>query len=177
MPDIYKGKIIHVKTCKIKFPDGHTSLYECVYHKPAVMIIPLVNNDKIMLIHQYRPVINKKIWELPAGLIEKGESPRQTAQRELEEETGLKTQNLINLGTYYSSPGFTDELTTFFLAKNCIKSRQKLDPDEKILTKPFPMKYLFKQIKQNKIQDIKTVTGILMALSYTFQPFSAHIII
>lgn len=166
MPLIYKGKIINVTTKKIRFPDGHTSIYEYVFHKPAVMIVPVVDNNKILLVRQYRPVINRKIWELPAGIIDKKETPYQTAIRELEEETGLKARKLIKLGAFYSSPGFTDELTTIFLAKEIKKTRQKLDPDENITLKTFSISSLLKKIKEKKLTDSKTVMGILITASY-----------
>ena len=162
MPDIFKGRIIHVKTQNIKFPDGHTSLYECVYHKPAVMIIPVLENNKLLMEKQYRPVIKKSIWEFPAGLVEKGETCRQAALRELEEETGLQAKKLTKIGVYYSSPGFTDEKTTFFLAKNFQKTKQKLDPDEDLILKAFSYRELQTRLKKNQFIDLKTAAGILM---------------
>lgn len=163
---IYKGKLITVKTKRIKFPDGHTSLYEFVFHKPAVAIVPVIDNSKILLIKQYRPVVNKRIWELPAGIIDKKESPYQAAKRELEEETGLKPKKLIKLGTFYSSPGITDELTTLFIAKDFIKTKQKLDKDEDIKLKIFTIDDLLKKIREKKLSDSKTVSGILLTVSY-----------
>ncbi len=163
---IYKGKIVTVKTKKITFKDGHTSLYEFVLHKPAVAIIPVIENKKIILVKQARPVINKNIWELPAGIIDKNETPYRAAKRELEEETGLKAKKMKKIGAFYSSPGFTDELTFFFIGKNFIKTRQKLDKDENIILKTFTIKRLLKMIKENKLTDAKTVLGILWTVSY-----------
>lgn len=158
---IYKGKIITVKTKKIKFPDNHTSLYEFVLHKKAVAIVPIVDNNRIMLVKQYRPVIDKKIWELPAGIIDKNETPFQAAKRELEEETGMKAGKIKKMGTFYSSPGFTDELTTIFAAMDLKKAEQKLDRDEDIIVKTFKIDKLLKMIKEKKLMDSKTVLGVL----------------
>lgn len=165
MAAIFKGKIITVKTERIKFPDGHSSLYEFVLHRPAVAVVPVVDKNKILLIKQFRPVVNESVWELPAGIIDKNETPVKAAGRELEEETGLKPKKMIKLGRFYSSPGFTDELTTLFLASEFIKTRQKLDRDENIIIKIFTIKALLKMIKQQKLIDSKTVMGILLAVS------------
>ena len=166
MAMIYNGKIITVKTDKIKFPDGHTSLYEFVLHKPAVAVVPVIDNNKILLIKQFRPVVNKKVWELPAGIIDKHETPVQAARRELEEETGLRPKKMKKIGMFYSSPGFTDEMTTLFIARDFIQTEQKFDRDENITMKNFTIKALLKMIKEYKFIDSKTVMGILWTASY-----------
>ena len=164
--EIYKGKIIDVKTEDIKFPDGHTSLYEFVQHKPAVAVVPIIDKENILLIKQYRPVICKKIWEIPAGLLDKNEKPLQAARRELEEETGYKAKTLIKLGAFYSSPGFTDEYTTIYLAEDFQKTEQKQDKDEDIKIHIFSIYDLLKKVKNKKIEDSKTVMGIIWAGIY-----------
>lgn len=166
MKTVYKGKIITLKLKNVKFSDGHISLYECVLHKPAVAIVPVIDNNKILLIKQLRPVINKRIWELPAGLVDKNEKPADAAKRELEEETGFKPQKLVKLGEMYSSPGFTDEKTTLFLAKDFIKTEQKLDKDEEIEIAIFSFDVLLNKIKRNQLKDAKTMLGILLAIDY-----------
>lgn len=163
---IYKGKIITVKKQKVKFSDGHTSEYEFVLHQPAVAVVPVIDNHKIMLVRQFRPVIGKKIWEVPAGLINKGETPFQTAKRELTEETGLKADKIIKQGSFYSSPGFTDEKIICFLAREFVQSGQKLDQDEDIETGIFPIRDLLKKIEDQKLLDVKTVLCILMTERY-----------
>lgn len=159
---IYKGKIIELKTKKVYFTDGHSSLFEFALHQPGVVIVPLLKNNKILLVKQYRPVVDKKLWEVPAGIINKNETPLHCAKRELEEETGLIPQKMIKLGSFYSSPGFTNEKTTCFLAKEFIHSKQKLDPDEMIEIGYFSFTELLKKIKSNKIIDAKTVLSILI---------------
>ncbi len=158
---IYKGRVITVKKKSVKFSDGHTSDYDFVIHKPAVAIVPVINKKSIMLVRQYRPVVNEHLWELPAGIIDKGETPYQTAKRELEEETGLKAKNMIKMGECFSSPGFTNEKTTLFLAQDFIQSKQKLDKDEEIEFNIFSFKDIINKINNRKITDAKTILGVL----------------
>lgn len=166
MKTVYKGKIVTLKLKRVKFSDGHISLYECILHRPAVAIVPVIDNNRILLIKQLRPVINKKIWELPAGLIDRNERPVDAAKRELEEETGLIPQKLIKLGLIYSSPGFTDEKTTLFLAKEFIQTEQKLDKDEEIEIGIFSFDVLLNRIRKNQLKDAKTILGIMWAIDY-----------
>ncbi len=171
MKTIYKGKIVTLKIQKVKFSDGHSSLYESILHKPAVAVVPLIDDQHILLIKQFRPVTNEKLWELPAGLIDGNEMPRAAAKRELEEETGFRAKKIIKLAEFYSSPGFTDEKIFLFLAYNFVKTKQKLDEDEKIDVKIFSIDTLLKMIKNNKIKDAKTILGILLTNQLLFSPY------
>jgi len=159
---IYEGKIIKVFTKEITFSDGHSSTYEFVEHKPSVALIPIIE-DKIVLVEQYRPAVEKKCLEVPAGLIEADENPIDTARRELEEETGYYAEDIIELLSAFSSPGFSTEKTHFFLAKKLKKTQQKLDPDEEINVKLFSIEQLMEMIKKSEIQDGKTIISVFLA--------------
>ncbi len=164
MKTVYKGKIVTLKLKDIKFSDGHKSQYEFILHKPAVAVVPVFDNNKILLIRQFRPVIKKKIWELPAGLIDKGETPISAAKRELEEETGYKAEKIFKIAEVFSSPGFTNEKTDLFVAKRLVKTKQMLDADEEIEIKIFSIDELLKMVQDNTLVDAKTIMGILMTI-------------
>ncbi|MBU1077397.1 MAG: NUDIX hydrolase [Spirochaetes bacterium] len=166
MSVIYKGKIITVKNEEVTFPDGHSSMYEFVLHRGAVAIVPLIEKNRVLLVKQYRPVIKRPIWELPAGLIDEGETPFHAAKRELKEETGFIAGKLIKVGAAFSSPGFTDEKTIIFFAKDLKKTKPNLDPDEKILTRVFSIPELLEMIEKKKLSDAKTIMGILQVYTY-----------
>lgn len=162
---IYEGRIIKVFTKEISFEDGHSSTYEFVEHKPSVALIPIIE-DKIIIVEQYRPAVERKCLEIPAGLIESDENPIETARRELEEETGYYAENIIELLSAFSSPGFSTEKTHFFLAQKLKKTQQKLDPDEEINVKFFTIEKLMTMTKKGKIQDGKTIIGLFLASQY-----------
>ena len=162
MKTIYEGKIVTLKIDEVE-KDGRKVLYEHVIHKSCVAVLPIFDSEKALLIRQYRPVIGKWIWEIPAGVMDGKEKPIQAAQRELEEETGYKAKKFIKLGEVYSSPGFTNELTHLFIAKELIKTEQKLEPDEMIKIEILSFKKIFKMIEKNEIKDSKSILTLLWA--------------
>lgn len=167
---IYNGRIIKVETRKMKFPDGHTAIFEFVWHKPAVAVIPVHSDGSIMLIRQFRHPVKSRLWEIPAGLIEKNETPLQTAKRELKEETGLHAGSWKKLQRIYSSPGFTDEQTHLFLAAKLTQKKADQDPDEDIISRWFTSEQLKKKCVKGQIRDAKT----MLALMIYFQYYEIH---
>ncbi|MBN1899302.1 MAG: NUDIX hydrolase [Spirochaetes bacterium] len=166
MAMIYKGKIVTLETKKVRWPDGHVSNYECVYHNMAVAIVPVIEKKKILLVRQLRPVVGRKMWELPAGLVDGKEKPVDTARREMEEETGLVPRELFTLGEFYTSPGFTDEKVVLFLATEFDKGEQNFDPGEDIEINYFAIQDTVKKIRKNQIKDSKTIIGLFWALDH-----------
>lgn len=162
MKTIYQGRIVTLKINETKSKTGDKIIYEHVLHKNAVAIVPVIEKSHILMIYQYRPVIGKWLWEIPAGLIDGNESPLMAAKRELEEEAGLIPKKLHKLMEVYSSPGFTNEMTHLFYANEFIQSKQKLEPDEKIKTKILSLKEIKKLIEKNKIKDAKTTLAIIL---------------
>ena len=117
--------------------------YQVVHKKKnAVAILAKTNMEEIIVVKQFRPAIEKEIWEVPAGVIEEGETPLQTALRELEEETGYTSDKAYMMGEFYSSPGFCDEKIYVVMLTNCTKvpddKRKPMDKNEKIETKLIP---------------------------------------
>jgi ADP-ribose pyrophosphatase len=130
----------------------------------TVGILPLIGKDKIVLIRQFRFPINKEIWEIPAGKLDKGEKPEIGAKRELEEETGYEAKELKKIGEFYLSPGYSTEYMYLFLAKRLKKGKQSLDKGEKIKeVKIFSRKEVLKMIKSRKIVDAKTILALFFS--------------
>jgi ADP-ribose pyrophosphatase len=124
----------------------------------TVGILPLIGKDKIVLIRQFRFPINKEIWEIPAGKLDRGEKPEIGAKRELKEETGYEARELKKIGEFYLSPGYSTEYMYLFLARRLKKGEQNLDKGEKIKeVKIFSKKEVLEMIKTRKIVDAKTV--------------------
>ncbi len=157
---LYKNKIITLEERLQKLPNGKSKKITVVKHSKVSVIIP-VRNGRFVLENHYRPVIRKWILELPAGFVDKGETPRQAAIRELEEETGLKSKRLRYLFKNYSSPGFTDELAYFFLADRFEDGVRKLEDSEILNIKEISVGKALQMVKSDRINDSKTIKGIL----------------
>src|SRR6185436_15410404 len=117
--DIYRGKVMALRADEVVMPGGGTARREIIEHPGAVAIAALDPDDRIMMIHQYRHALGRRLWELPAGLLDvAGEDPLDTARRELHEEAGLEAASWTHLTTAYSSPGISAELAHYFLARD-----------------------------------------------------------
>lgn len=160
---IYDGRILRLHVDEIELPNGKTSIRECVAHKAAVGILPLVE-DCFVFVKQQRYAVGKFLTEIPAGLMEAGENPETTAARELQEEIGLRPLNLKLLGTVYPSPGFTDEKTTIYFATRFEAHQLKADDDEFIEIIRIPVDTVRMLYRHGFFEDAKTVC----ALGYYF---------
>jgi len=158
---IYKGKIITVNYDTVLLPNGKTSGREIVHHPGAVAVVPSTGNS-ILMVKQYRYALDRETLEIPAGKIDPEEKPEICALRELREETGY-SGSLVFLGSFYSSPGFTDEVIHFYLADNLKWSPLKTDEDEFLRVTSVPWDQVMELIKMGKIEDGKSVLGILLA--------------
>src|SRR4051812_32383986 len=114
----YRGRFIEVMVESVKLPNGTTTELEIVRHPGASVIVPLDADGKVVLVRQYRHAASGWLLEAPAGKLDPGESPETCARREVEEETGMRVNDLISLGFVYASPGFTDEKLHLFLGRD-----------------------------------------------------------
>jgi ADP-ribose pyrophosphatase len=147
-----------VKT--VKLPNGKWVKIHEAFHNGSVVIIP-IKDKKIILERQYRPVIGKWIYELPAGTIEKGESPEKCARRELAEETGYVAKKIKKVFVSYPSPGYSTELQHFFIATDLQKTKRHLMAHEVIKLKEVTPEEAVEMINKKKIIDGKTIQAIL----------------
>lgn len=157
--DIFTGKIIDVKLDTIALPDGKTALRELVFHGDGVGVLAVTDNNKIILVKQHRKPIEEEIYEIPAGLVEKGEDTERTALRELEEETGYIAEKITYLFGMYVSPGFCNEQIHLYYAQNLKKSTQNFDEDEFIELFEFSVEEVDEMIRSHKIKDGKTIAA------------------
>ena len=119
---IYDGRIIKVRVDTVELSNMSYSKREIVEHQRAVSLVAITENQEIYLVKQYRKAVDKVIYEIPAGLVDGNESLQDAAKREAQEEIGMKPNNLELLVESYSSPGFTDEIFSVFLANLFVKS-------------------------------------------------------
>lgn len=136
---MYESPWISVRKDDIRQPSGALSDRHVAERPPSVVIVPVTTDDHVLLVRQWRHAADQHLIELPAGLIDPGESVEETARRELREETGHEASEVTVLGTAFLSPGFTDEQSTFVLATGCTPIETKRDPDEPIQLARVPL--------------------------------------
>ncbi|SES81981.1 ADP-ribose pyrophosphatase [Oceanobacillus limi] len=160
---IYEGKVVHVQVDQVKLPNGKESTRELIKHPGAVSIIPITKENKIIFVEQYRKPLEKSLVEIPAGKLEPGENPEVTAIRELEEETGYTTKELSFVSSFYTSPGFADELMHIYMAKNLEIVDQPLLPDEDEFVEvvELSLEEAKAYVREERIHDAKTNYAIL----------------
>ena len=160
----FQGKVVKVRSDDVQLSDGKLGFREVVEHPGGVVIVPLTDDDKIILVKQWRYPINQELIELPAGKLEPGEDPYNSAMRELREETGYVTEKLDSLGYIFSTPGFCNEKLYIYRAKNLKFVGTDLDEGEIIEPFIIDLKEAFSLIKAGKINDAKTIAAIMLAL-------------
>ena len=160
---IYKGRVVSLQEDTVKLVTGVTSKREIVRHPGAVAVIALTDDGKIVLIRQYRKPANEELFEIPAGLIHKGERFASAARRELEEETGYRAASVSHLFSAFTTPGYSSEIIRYYLAKKLVRGKQNTEEDELIDVAIMGLKKAVKLVASGKIRDNKTIVGILMA--------------
>lgn len=161
---IYRGRIINLRVDSVRLPNGSRTMREVIEHSPAVGIIAEAENGDLFLVRQYRYPAGEFLLEIPAGIIEDGEKPAETARRELQEETGFDSAELREVMRFYTSPGFSNELIVVFHAKGLVPAARECDPDEFLEVVRVSRTELQKAIGSGKIKDSKTLTSVFWYL-------------
>lgn len=159
---IFTGRVISLQVDEVELPNGRKSKREIVKHPGAVAILPITDDNKIVMVEQFRKPLERTLVEIPAGKLEKGEEPKHTAIRELEEETGYECQSLEWLISFYTSPGFADEIVHLYVAKGLTKKKDAatLDEDEFVNIMEVTLEEALDLVKNQKIYDAKTAYAI-----------------
>lgn len=164
--DVYVGRILALRRDRVVMPGGDNATREVVEHHGAVAIVALDDEDQVTLIHQYRHPLGRRIWELPAGLIDHlGEDPLETARRELVEEVGLAATDWSVLVDVAASPGFTDEVVRVYLATGLSAVDRELLGEEEadLVARKFPLADAVRMALAGEIVNGAAVGGILAA--------------
>lgn len=156
---IFQGKIISLQVDTVKLPDGSEATREIVRHPGAVAVLA-IHEGKMVVVEQYRKPLNKSEIEIPAGKLDPGESPEKAAMRELKEETGYTADSLIPLGSYYTSPGFADEIIYIYAAENLQQGEMQLDEDEFLQVTELTLEEAYEAMRQGRIHDAKTIHAL-----------------
>ena len=174
--NVYDGKLIKVYLDTVMIND-RTAVRESIKHPGAAGIVAVTGNEEILFIKQFRHAINNSILEVPAGLLEKEETPKECALRELEEETGYKAKTIIKLTEFYTSVGCSDEVCHLYLGMDLSKGKIRQDIDEEILKiVKIPVNKSILMIMKNEIKDSKTIIAVIFAHDYlSKQKYSKNI--
>ena len=157
---IYKGKLLRLFVKKERLPNGYLATFEMIRHPGASLIVPFLAKDRIIMLRQLRPVIRSYIYELPAGTLDKNESPLSCARREIIEETGFSAKKFTLLGRIYPVPGYSTEEISIFKAEGLKEEKKLAEKDEIIKSHIFDKSEVRRIFKAGKIVDAKTICGL-----------------
>jgi ADP-ribose pyrophosphatase len=156
---IFQGKMISLQVDHVKLPNGEMATREIVKHPGAVAVLAIVD-QKMIVVEQYRKPLEKSQVEIPAGKLDPGEDPLEAARRELEEETGYSCGSLRHLCSFYTSPGFADELLHLYVAEQLVAGEARPDEDEFLDCEKITLEQAQQYIQEQRISDAKTILAV-----------------
>ncbi|HVO74972.1 MAG TPA: NUDIX hydrolase [Ignavibacteriaceae bacterium] len=164
---IFRGKVFDVMVDEIEYKSGNKGIREVAVHPGGAVVVPITLTGNVILISQFRYPLQKVLFELAAGKLEKGEDPFDCAVRELEEETGYKTSNIIKLGSIFTTPGFCTEELHIYLARDLVQGEHNREEGELGMeVVEFSFEEAEKKIISGEIKDSKTICGIYLAKKF-----------
>jgi ADP-ribose pyrophosphatase len=164
---IYSGKVFNIKVDQIEYNTGNKAIREVAEHPGGAVVVPVTNDGKIVMVTQHRFPVNEILLELPAGKLSKGEDPKLCAVRELEEETGYKSDNVNELGSIYTTPGYSTEKLWIYLAKDLkFGSHNREEGEFGMQVFELTLKEVEEKIHSGEIVDGKTICGIFLAKKF-----------
>ena len=162
--EIFNGVILHVMRDTVELSNGNRTIREVIRHIGAVCVIPVTDDNQVIVERQYRYPLDRVILEIPAGKLDAPDEDRLSAiQRELREETGFSADRWTEIGDFHPAPAYSDEYITMYLARGLHKGKQDLDADEFLDVYTVPLKDLVEDVMQGRISDAKTQVCILKA--------------
>ena len=159
---IYSGRLLTFYEDDVRLADGTRAQREVVAHPGAVAIVAIDENDRVILVRQWRHAVGRALWELPAGTRDPDEAPARTAERELAEETGLRAARIRPLATAPLTPGYSTEVMHFFLATGLTEGPTDRDADERMDVERFDRDEISALVRDGEV-DVKTIGGLGLA--------------
>jgi len=159
---IYEGNILNLRKDTVRVKNG-ISFREIVEHNGGAVVVAITDNNKILMVSQFRKPFDKDVFELPAGKLDGEENPKDAALRELKEETGYTAKNIQLLTSFYPSVGYTNEILYIYLCTDLEPGETDFDDNEAIDIYEYDLELLVGMVLAGKIHDGKTIAGILIA--------------
>jgi ADP-ribose pyrophosphatase len=163
---IYQGPVFGLRRDEVIEPSGVRTTREVITHPGSVVVLPVLPDGRILLIQQYRHATRQYLWELVAGRMDPGETPKVAAARELIEETGFRAQRLRVFLDVFPTPGFLEERMFILLAEELTAGEAEPEDDEKIVSRAYRRKQLEEMIRSGKLRDAKSIAGILFYFQF-----------
>ena len=166
---VFDGVLLHVRKDNVELPNGHESVREWIEHPGASAVIPLLPDNQIILVRQFRYAVGKVTLEVPAGKLDKvGEDPLECAKRELSEETGYTAGKIWKLTTIATTVGFSNEYIHLYAASDLTAGAIHPDSDEFINVVKVPLTAALQMVESGKIFDAKSAVSILLLAKQVF---------
>ena len=166
MNTVYRGRVFSVETGKLRFPNGQEHQVEIVRHAPSVVLIPMQDDGRVVIVKQYRAPLDREMWEFPAGRLNDGEAAEDAARRECEEEIAMVPHRVERLRGLFPAPGFCDEELIFFRVSQLREpppdSPHKPDEDEDITTRVVSIGEARAMLERGEIVDLKTAYALTL---------------
>ena len=166
MAIVFTSRVFSVEVLRKRFPNGREHEITVVRHPPSVVIIPIAEDGRVVLIRQFRASVDRELWELPAGSVNVGESPEDAVARECEEEIGLVPRRIERIRSLYPAPGFCHEELIFFrataLTKPAPDSARRPDEDEHIVVRTVEIAEAKDMVARGDIVDLKTAYALTL---------------
>jgi ADP-ribose diphosphatase len=163
---IYEGPVFGVRRDEVIEPPGARATRVVITHPGSVVVLPVLEDGRVVMIRQYRHAARQYLWELVAGRIDEGESVKEAAARELAEETGYRAKRLTEILDVFPTPGFLEERMHILLAEGLTKGKAQPEEDEKIISRRYAVEELKSMMKRGRLRDGKSIGGILYWLTF-----------
>jgi len=162
----YEGQLFTFVSEDVTLPNGSRTEMAVVRHPGSTAVVPLLDDNTVVMELQYRHAVGEYLLEIPAGTMEPGELPLDCAKRELEEETGFVATRMVELGPVHLLPAYSDEITHVYIARGLTPARQRLDQDEILEVVHYPFEQTLRMIADGRITDALTILGLQKAWFY-----------
>jgi ADP-ribose pyrophosphatase len=163
---VYEGKVFGVRRDEVVEPNGLRAIREVITHPGSVVVLPLLQNERFVMIRQYRHATRQYLWELVAGRIDSGETVKKAAARELLEETGYRAKRYSVFLDLFPTPGFLEERMYIVLAEGLTEGKAQPEEDEKIEVRIFGAKTLKQMMQDGRLRDAKTIAALLYYFTF-----------